>query len=201
MDRLNASNSVALCGTVSGRPYYSHTIKGVRHYSFPLTVPRLSGTEDTINITCTEDLLTLAIPSDESMLRVCGELRSHNNKSGVGNKLQIYVLANYFEFCDAEADNQVFLSGTLCKEPKLRVTPLGREICDLLIAVNRPFGRSDYLPCICWGQSARDCAQYSIGQTLEIEGRIQSREYIKIVGGQQETKIAFEVSAMSVTGK
>ena len=199
MDRLNVTNSVTLCGTVSGRPSYSHTIKGVRHYTFHLTVLRLSGNEDRINITCTEDLLMQAITGEETTVMVCGELRSHNNKSGVGNKLQIYVFANEIVFCDKEPDNQVYLSGTLCKEPKLRVTPLGREICDLLIAVNRPLGRSDYLPCICWGQSAREASQFTVGQTLEVEGRIQSREYIKVVDGQQQTKVAFEVSAMTVS--
>lgn len=198
MDRLNATNSVILCGTVSGRPVYSHSIKGKHYYTFPMTVPRLSGTEDKINIICQEELLQEAIPDENTALTVGGELRSHNNKSGVGNKLQIFVYAYELNFCCGAAANQVYLAGTLCKEPKLRITPLGREICDLLLAVNRPLGRSDYLPCISWGQSAREAAEYAVGDNLIVEGRIQSRDYIKVIGGEQFTKTAYEVSAMEV---
>ncbi len=116
----------------------------------------------------------------------------------MGNKLQIFVYAYELEFCSEEPENQIFLSGALCKEPKLRVTPLGREICDLLVAVNRPLGRSDYLPCICWGQTAREASGFGVGQDVEIDGRIQSREYIKVIDGAQLTKTAFEVSAMEI---
>lgn len=198
MDRLNAKNSVILCGTVSGRPAYSHTVKGRKYYSFPLTVERLSGTEDRINISCREELLEQTTVSEDGMLRVCGELRSYNNRSGVGNKLQIFVFAHELTFCSDDPENIVFLSGALCNEPKLRVTPLGREICDVLVAVNRPLGRSDYLPCICWGQNAHETAQLRVGQNVEINGRIQSRDYIKIIDGIQFVKTAFEVSAMEV---
>jgi primosomal replication protein N len=198
MDRLNAENSVVLCGTVSEKPAYTHSVKGQRHFSFPLTVARLSGTEDKINISCREELLEGAAVGEHTGLRVYGELRSYNNKSGVGNKLQIFVYAYELEFSDDEPENHIFLSGALCKEPKLRVTPLGREICDLLVAVNRPLGRSDYLPCICWGQTAREAAVFGVGQDIEIEGRIQSRDYIKVTDGVQLTKTAFEVSAMEI---
>lgn len=198
MDRLNSKNSVILCGTVSGRPTYSHTAKGERFFTFPLTVERLSGAQDRINDSCREELLSQTEIEEKLRLRVFGELRSFNNKSGVGNKLQIFVFAYELEFCDDEPENLVFLSGALCKEPKLRVTPLGREICDVLIAVNRPLGRSDYLPCICWGQSAHNTSQLNVGQSVDISGRIQSRDYIKVVVGVQLVKTAFEVSATEV---
>lgn len=198
MDRLNSTNSVILCGTVSDRPIYSHTIKGRDFYAFPMTVPRLSGTEDRINIICQKELLQEAVPDKCAALMVTGELRSHNNKSGSGNKLQIFVYAYELNFsCEAPA-NQVYLAGTLCKDPKLRITPLGREICDLLLAVNRPLGRSDYLPCISWGKSARETADFHVGDSLILEGRIQSRDYIKIIDGQQFIKTAYEVSAMEI---
>ena len=198
MDRLNAKNFVSLCGAVVGRPSFSHTAAGRRYFSFPLTVSRLSGAEDRIIVSCREDLIEGAFPDERSALRVLGELRSYNNKSGVGNRLQISVFAFELEFCDDEPENVVYLSGTICKPPKLRQTPLGREICDLLIAVNRPLGRSDYLPCICWGQSAQEVSEFAVGQPIELDGRIQSRDYIKLIEGEQYRKTAFEVSAVSV---
>ena len=198
MDRLNAKNFVSLCGTVCGRPNFSHTAGGRRYFSFPLTVSRLSGAEDRIIISCRDDLLEGAFPDDGDALHILGELRSYNNKSGIGNRLQISVFAFELEFCDDEPENTVYLSGTICKPPKLRQTPLGREICDLLIAVNRPLGRSDYLPCICWGQSAQEAAGFAVGQSIELDGRIQSRDYIKLIEGEQYRKTAFEVSAVSV---
>ncbi|MFB0920809.1 MAG: single-stranded DNA-binding protein, partial [Oscillospiraceae bacterium] len=132
------------------------------------------------------------------MLRVTGELRSYNNKSGVGNRLLIFVYANELEFCDGEPENLISLRGTVCKQPSLRMTPLGREICDILLAVNRPFGRSDYLPCISWGQNAREASLWNVGDTIELEGRIQSRSYIKSADSGQVKKVAYEVSASSV---
>lgn len=200
MDRLNANNSVTLIGNAAGRPIYSHTAQGVRYFSFPLTVTRLSGSDDTLNICCREEKLDEDFSETTDMLKVVGELRSHNNRSGVGNKLLIFVYAHEISFVSGEPENKVFISGALCKPPSLRVTPLGREICDLLLAVNRPLGRSDYLPCICWGRSAREASGFTVGQRVELDGRIQSRNYIKIIDGVQYTKTAFEVSAMEIRG-
>lgn len=198
MDRLSTTNSVTLCGTVSQRPEYSHSVRDKRFFSFPLVVERLSGATDRITVICGQELLWSSIPEGCTALKVTGELRSHNNKTGVGNRLQIFVFADSLEFCREEHRNTVFLAGALCKEPKLRTTPLGREICDLLLAVNRPMGRSDYLPCICWGKNARLASELTVGRSLLLDGRIQSRDYIKVVDGQQLVKTAYEVSAMSI---
>lgn len=199
MENNNSGCKVVLCGTPGGKPLYSHTSRGRNYYTFPLHVSRLSGTEDTINIVCSEDLLDMEIPVSSSMLKVTGGLRTFNNKSGVGNKLLVFVYAHEMEFCDDEPGNDVTLTGTLCKTPSLRVTPLGREICDLLIAVNRPYGRSDYLPCICWGKHAREASEYEVGSIVTLEGRIQSRTYIKCTDLGQLEKTAFEVSASEVS--
>ena len=198
MDRLNTGNTVTLCGAVAAPPVFSHAIKDRHFYTFPLTVERLSGTEDKINIICPQELLWTEIPENCTSLMVTGELRSHNNKTGIGNRLQIFVFAEELEFGNEEHSNRVCLTGALCKEPKPRVTPLGREICDLLLAVNRPMGRSDYLPCICWGKNARTAAGLSVGSCIHLDGRIQSRDYIKVLDGAQVTKTAFEISAMTL---
>jgi len=183
---------------VDGKARFSHISRNRKFYVFPLRVARLSGAEDVINVVCDEEKLSALELDGSSMLRVTGELRSYNNKSGVGNRLIIFVYANELEFCDEEPENMIALRGTICKEPSLRVTPLGREICDLLVAVNRPFGRSDYLPCISWGQYAHEASTWKVGDTVELEGRVQSRYYIKNMDGQQTKKIAFEVSASTI---
>ena len=198
MEKYSIGNTTRLCGSVDGKARFSHISRNRKFYVFPLRVARLSGAEDVINVVCDEEKLLSLELNGSSMLRVTGELRSYNNKSGVGNKLIIFVYANDLEFCNEEPENTIALRGTICKEPSLRVTPLGREICDLLIAVNRPFGRSDYLPCISWGQYAQEASSWNVGDTVELEGRVQSRSYIKNINGQQIKKIAFEVSASTI---
>ncbi|MDR1131824.1 MAG: single-stranded DNA-binding protein [Oscillospiraceae bacterium] len=198
MENCMTGNLTRLCGNVNGRPVFSHYGRSRKFYVFPLSVPRLSGAEDVINIVCGEEQLKALEPDSSTMLKVTGELRSYNNKSGVGNRLLIFVYANEMTLCEAAPENLISLRGTLCKRPVLRTTPLGREICDILIAVNRPFGRSDYLPCISWGQNAREAARWSIGDMIELEGRVQSRNYVKSAEGRQVCKTAFEVSSSSV---
>ena len=198
MEKSTTGNTTRLCGSVDEKASFSHISRNRKYFSFPLRVPRLSGAVDVINIVCDEEKMRAIEPDGSSMLRVTGELRSYNNKSGVGNRLIIFVYANELEFCDGNPENSIFLRGTVCKTPSLRMTPLGREICDILLAVNRPFGRSDYLPCISWGQNARDASQWNVGDTIELEGRIQSRSYIKSSESGQVKKTAYEVSASSV---
>ena len=123
-----------------------------------------------------------------------GEIRSFNNRSGVGNRLVITVLARSVVPGEGDPCNQVFLHGVLCKPPVLRRTPLGRDICDLLLAVNRRYRRADYLPCIAWGSLARRCAELAPGNRVELEGRLQSRVYTKRLGETSEERTAFEVS-------
>ena len=128
------------------------------------------------------------------MLCVQGELRSFNNRSGVGAKLVLSVFARELRFEEGEDDNRVSLSGLLCRLPNLRQTPLGREVCDLMLAVPRRTGRADYLPCICWGHLARKAALLSVGAALKLEGRLQSRVYLKQTEAGPERRTAYEVS-------
>ena len=137
--------------------------------------------------------------NEAEKLCVKGELRSFNNKSGEGAKLVITVFAKELYLCDDDDLNEVHLVGTLCKKPNLRMTPMGRDICDLMLAVNRRYGRSDYLPCITWGLKARETAEWDTGTMVTLDGRIQSRSYVKIVGGDPVEKTAFEVSVTDIS--
>ena len=136
--------------------------------------------------------------AEEGKLCVTGQLRSFNNRRGEWAKLVITVFAKELCLCREEDSNFVQLSGTLCKAPNLRTTPMGRDICDLMLAVNRHYGRSDYLPCICWGLRAREAAQWGVGTKLQLEGRIQSRRYIKLTEEGPLEKTAFEVSVTDI---
>lgn len=186
-----------LRGIVEARPTFSHQNHGVDYYLVPLRVPRLSGAQDRINLVTARPDLELWQP--EGWVEVVGEVRSYNNRSGVGSKLVITVLAREASPAPpGEGENQLVLSGVLCKPPIRRRTPLGREICDLLLAVNRPYGRADYLPCIAWGSLAVLCGGMKVGDHLRLEGRLQSRQYRKVVDGQETTRTAYEVSVMNL---
>ena len=198
MDKRSKVNTAALCGQVTSKPEYSHSCHGRDYYAFTLTVARLSGAEDSIIVIAEKSVLESAELVPCSAVRVCGELRSHNNRSSEGNKLKIFIYAFDIELCDEDSENTVELTGSVCKAPRLRTTPLGREICDLLLAVNRPFGHSDYLPCICWGQLAHEAAELSVGDEINLHGRIQSRQYIKNLDGERVLKTAYEVSVMEM---
>lgn len=194
MDEVRIRNLAELRGVLSAAPAFSHMSRGERFFIFPIETRRLSGAVDRINVVARESLLS-AVPVQEAQsVHIIGELRSFNNKRGEGAKLVITVFARGIAFDDGEDLNRVALTGTLCKPPNLRVTPKGRDICDLMLAVNRRCGRSDYLPCICWGRRARDAAVFGVGDRLTLCGRIQSRPYIKVIGGLQVNKVAFEVS-------
>ncbi len=195
MDQYTGSNSVSLRGVAADAPRFSHESRGETFLTFPLEVRRLSGAVDRLNVLARESALRDLALTDCASLAVEGELRSFNNRSGgVGSRLVISVFARALRFEDGEDRNEVFLSGTLCKRPNLRETPLGREICDLMLAVNRRYGRSDYLPCIAWGLLARETADWQVGDRLELRGRIQSRKYVKLLGTEQVEKTAYEVS-------
>ena len=198
MDKQASGNTAILCGSLDGRPIFSHSCRGRDYYTFPLSVTRLSGAEDVINVVAEKSVLERIQIMEKNSLRVTGELRSYNNRSGEGSKLKIFLYAFDIELTDDVSENSVFLHGIICKAPRFRVTPMGREICDMLLAVNRPFGHSDYLPCICWGQLARDSAGLEVGDEVELTGRIQSREYIKNSDGVRFTRTAYEVSAMEM---
>lgn len=198
MDENTCTNFARLIGVMSAPPAFSHASRGESFYTFALDVARLSGTTDTINIVVRSELLSAVEACDTEKLCVTGELRSFNNKSGEGAKLVITVFAKEILPCDENDLNLICLTGTLCKPPNLRVTPMGRDICDLMLAVNRKYGRSDYLPCITWGLKAREASYWDTGTTVSLEGRIQSRRYIKLIGGEPVEKTAFEVSVTEI---
>ncbi len=198
MDMTCDNNYTRLCGSMAGSPVYSHSSRSQQFYIFPLEIERLSGNRDIINIVVRrEQLAELAVQSS-GKLWVEGQLRTFNNRHGQGAKLVITVLARQLGFCDGEDENLVQLTGTLCKAPNLRTTPMGRDICDLMLAVNRRYGRSDYLPCICWGLKAREAASWTVGTQLQLQGRIQSRNYIKLTQDGPVEKTAFEVSVTEI---
>lgn len=188
MDENISRNTARLCGVIAAAPAFSHSGRGECFYTFPLEVARLSGATDKINIIVRDELMESIQLCEAEKICVVGELRSFNNKSGKGAKLVITVFAKELYLCDDDDLNEVHLIGTLCKKPNLRMTPMGRDICDLMLAVNRRYGRSDYLPCITWGLKAREAAEWGTGTMVTLEGRIQSRNYIKIVGGDPVEK-------------
>lgn len=198
MDENMTANYAELCGTMAAAPVFSHSGRGESFYTFPLEIERLSGTLDTINIIVRSELMGLVPLTSGGKLHIIGETRSFNNKSGEGAKLVITVFAKKLEVCDCEDMNLIRLSGTLCKAPNLRSTPMGRDICDLMLAVNRRYGRSDYLPCISWGLKARESALLDVGDSISLEGRIQSREYIKLTDGEPVSKTAYEISVTEI---
>ena len=197
MDEVFVTNRAELCGTAADLPRYSHESRGIRFYTFPLETRRLSGTADTVNIVARQSML----PDDEVLqagpVRITGELRSFNNKSGVGNRLVLTIFARELGPGDDD-ENRIDLTGTVCKEPTLRVTPMGREICDIILAVGRRYHRSDYIPVIAWGQQAREVADAPVGTQLTVRGRLQSRPYTKIIDGEAVQRLAFEVSAADI---
>lgn len=192
------TNHVELWGISAGEPVFSHENHGQRFYKFPLRVERLSGQADVPIVVASETLLTRFPVREGQPLRAVGQLRSFNNKSGQGSRLVITVLAQELAEGDGGSLNRIELSGVLCKQPYLRRTPLGRSICDIILAVNRRYGRADYLPCIAWGQVAAQVSQMTVGDRLALEGRVQSRTYTKMLDGGAEERVAFEVSIMQL---
>lgn len=191
-------NRVLLRGKAAGSPTFSHENHGVTYDLFPLSVTRLSGAEDRLNVVAPRALLVDCPVTAGTPLEVQGEIRSFNNRGGSGSRLVITVLAKTIAPTREEATNQLELTGVLCKPPILRRTPLGREICDLMLAVNRRYGRADYLPCIAWGAVAQSCATLGVGDSIRLEGRLQSRTYQKTVDGIPQNRTAFEISIMQL---
>ena len=193
MDEIYRNNYVLLRGTPRGEALWSHAARSQDFYTLPLEVRRLSGASDTLNVTLRASMLPLAAGAER--VEVEGELRSFNSRRGEWPRLVISVFArSIVPAAGTEDENLVELRGTLCKEPKLRRTPTGRDICDLLLAVNRSYARSDYLPCICWGLTAREAALWEVGTRMALRGRVQSRNYLKLTETGTEERTAFEVS-------
>ena len=188
-------NRVELRGTVDDVPALSHVNHGCAFYRFTLSVLRLSGQADKLPVIVPKSLLLLTPLTPGDTVHITGQLRSFNNKSGLGSRLVISVFAQTLAPDAGQPLNRIFLSGILCKQPILRRTPLGREICDVMLAVSRPYHRTDYLPCILWGRTAQAAAQLPPSAQLALTGRLQSREYVKLLPGGSETRVAYEVSA------
>ena len=198
MDEFRGENKILLRGRTAGEPVLSHQNHGVDYYVIPLRVPRLSGVDDVLNLVTSDPDRELWTPGQ--WVSAEGEVRSYNNRTGQGSKLVITVLVRSAQPDDTEeGENRLILAGALCRKPVPRRTPLGREICDLLLAVNRPYGRADYLPCIAWGSLAAHCGALDVGNQLRLEGRLQSRIYTKQLGDRCEERVAFECSALSLT--
>lgn len=192
-------NRIVLHGRAAGPPVFSHWNHEVEFFVFPLVVTRLSGASDQVNVVAARALLERAggLAAEEEVT-VRGEVRTFNNRSGVGSRLVISVFARELLREPGEDENRLTLSGTLCKPPSLRGTPLGRTICDMILAVNRRRGRADYLPCIAWGSLAYQCGGMNVGTPLALDGRLQSRTYLKNLGSHSEERVAFEVSVMNL---
>jgi single-stranded DNA-binding protein len=191
------ANQILLRGTLATMPEFSHENHGRRFFRFTLEVPRLSGAVDHLPVVAEETLLNSADLSDGEMLTVAGQVRSHNVRTDGQRHLLIFVFANVLLCEDGEPMNEVILEGPICREPTYRRTPLGREICDVMLAVPRAFKRADYLPCIIWGRTALEASRCHTRDRLKICGRLQSRIYTKITDEGSEERTAYEISAMT----
>ena len=178
-------------------PEYSHENHGKRFYRFFLNIPRLSGNSDCLPVVAEERILDTIDLSGGNMLTVTGQIRSHNTRSGGSRRLLIFIFAGTIVAEDGLPCNDVILEGPLCKEPIYRRTPLGREICDAMLAVPRTFRRADYLPCIFWGRTAEEISVCHTGDRIQIVGRLQSRVYTKHTEDGPKERVAYEVSALS----
>ena len=191
----NLSNKITLCGTLEELPVFSHANHGRRFYRFTLAVERLSGTTDTLPVIVPEEVLLRAELFEGTCIAVSGQVRSFNSRSPLGRRLILLVYADTLSTVEAAPKNEVFLRGSICKPPVFRRTPLGREICDVMLAVSRLYRRTDYIPCILWGRLARMTADCPVGTGLALSGRLQSRDYVKLLPEGSQTRTAYEVSA------
>ena len=192
----NVINTLRLSGVVVGTPEVGHEAFGEKFYYLTLGVPRLSGAQDLLPVTLSERLLDGAMLKDGDPLSIEGQVRSYNKIIEGSGRLLITAFAQRIvEPDERENPNQIQLTGTLCKAPAYRTTPFGREIADMMLAVNRAYGKSDYIPCITWGRSARFAAKLSVGDKITLTGRLQSRGYQKqLPDGTVVEKTAYEVA-------
>ena len=198
-DKVMENNQVTVMGEIISQFTYSHEIFGEGFYMVDVKCKRLSESYDIIPVMVSERLLDVTADYIGMLICVNGQFRSYNRHEERKNRLVLSVFAREVSFVDeleeSSKSNQIYLDGYICKEPVYRNTPLGREIADLLLAVNRPYGKSDYIPCICWGRNARYANHFKVGERCAIWGRIQSREYMKKLDEENvERRVAFEVS-------
>jgi len=198
-DKIIENNQVTIIGEVASEFVFSHEVFGEGFYMVDVLVKRLSNSDDRIPLMISERLIDVTQDYTGEYIMAYGQFRSYNQHEEKKNKLVLSVFVREVSFVEEELDgaktNTILLDGYICKRPIYRKTPLGREIADLLLAVNRPYGKSDYIPCICWGRNARFAASFDVGEHVQVLGRIQSREYIKkLTETETEKRTAYEVS-------
>lgn len=201
-EKCMENNKVTVIGEIVSEFTFSHEVYGEGFYMTEISVCRLSDQADVIPLMVSERLLDIRRNYIGQTVAATGQFRSYNRHEGNRNRLLLSVFVREIEFLDGFDDytktNLIFLDGYICKQPVYRKTPLGREIADLLVAVNRPYGKSDYIPCIAWGRNARFVKNLTVGERIAVSGRIQSREYQKETDTGTETKTAYEVSISSL---
>nr|DAR79018.1 MAG TPA: Single strand binding protein [Caudoviricetes sp.] len=203
MDKLLENNNVELVGEIVSDFRFSHEVYGERFYFVDVAVKRMSETIDYLPLLISEYLIDVNTNHIGEIIHVTGQFRSYNRYEELKNRLVLSVFVLEIEFIEEETEemksNQIILDGYICKDPIYRKTPLGREITDLLVAVNRSYSKSDYIPCICWSRNARHASGLPLGTHLKITGRIQSRDYIKHhSNGEEEERRAYEISASRI---
>lgn len=198
-DKIIENNQVTIMGEVASEFIFSHEVFGEGFYMVDILVKRLSNSDDRIPLMISERLIDTSQDYTGEYVMASGQFRSYNRHEEQRNRLVLSVFVREVTFVEEEVDgaktNNILLDGYICKAPIYRKTPLGREIADLLLAVNRPYGKSDYIPCICWGRNARFASGFEVGEHVQVLGRIQSREYVKkITETDTEKRVAYEVS-------
>ena len=198
-DKIIENNKVTIMGQVASEFEFSHEVFGEGFYIVEVLVKRLSNSCDRIPLMVSERLIDVTQDYTGEFIMASGQFRSYNRHEEQKNRLVLSVFVREISFMEEEPDgsktNSILLDGYICKEPIYRKTPLGREIADLLLAVNRPYGKSDYIPCICWGRNARYASGFEVGEHVQVLGRIQSREYVKKLSETEtEKRVAYEVS-------
>lgn len=202
-DKMFENNQVTIIGEIVSDFVFSHEVYGEGFYMVEVAVSRLSNFSDYIPLMISERLIDTSQSYIGQKVYVTGQFRSYNRHEELKNRLVLSVFVREIEFIEEETEemksNQILLDGYICKDPIYRKTPLGREIADLLVAVNRSYGKSDYIPCICWGRNARFAARFEVGVHVQIWGRIQSREYVKRLNEDEvEKRTAYEVSVSKI---
>lgn len=198
-DKVFDNNQVSISGKVISKFQFSHEVFGEGFYILDVEVRRLSDSSDVIPLMVSERLMDVTRDYRGNVIEIIGQFRSYNKHEEEKNKLVLSVFVREVKVCEEDyvspKPNSIFLDGYICKPPIYRKTPLGREIADLLLAVNRPYGKSDYIPCISWGRNARFAEKFTVGGHIHIWGRIQSREYQKKISETDvEHRVAYEVS-------
>ena len=193
------NNEVMLNGRIVSDLDYNHEMMDEKFYLTYISVQRSSGTEDEIPVMISEKLIDPGIKYKNANVLIHGQYRSHNIHQDDGIHLSLYVFTQQIEILPESSDqNEIILEGFICKQPTFRTTPLGRELSDIVLAIPRMYGKSDYIPCICWGRNAHYASRLNVGDQVNIKGRIQSRSYEKVIDGIAEKRTAYEISVINI---